>query len=728
MKLSDLNSNDVQLVTPTAPTMASGGLKLSDLDKGDITPVTTEEPTVIHSLLNATSNPFGIEPAVQGGLVATGKALKDAVMNGKINIDDIKKNYNDARIAELAENNKAAEAHPIANFAGDLIGGAAIGNGLGMFGAGAGATADAALAAKKASYLSRLAKSVPLGAGFGAATGAGKSLSEGDDAATIGNKALQGGKFGALVGPLAETGISALKTAGSAVLGSNTAQSFAKALGYGAKGVDLSKAGGEAATSGVSDAAEALGIGARDANKSAGAEVGAAKQALSNNGSTFDLNKTIDGLKSAIKNLDTSDNVDAQADKEFYQKYLDNLTQGREQTIHTNEVIPDETIPGEPSSQDKLQQKLASLQAKENAVPKGVTGDIVPSQDDSGKPFLNLVKKLPTDKEGITSDKVATNLPDVPGTADETLPGGLGPDKSQQVRLGGIDINATPFSKAQDIKSTLTQMAGKTDAASPLKTIEGRNAAALLAKDLNTSLVANPAEGAEGPMTQLGAANQKATSSYKALNALGLDDTNFETDSLGNKIITPQKMITLSNTIRQATKDTQSGQNGNLKLQAALEHLGQVDPETANALKSQTQQAGEIQDLYQQGNGNSLTKSGILSSLPVQSGNFIGREVAPSIAAAKNAISGVVNVGGKIADASENAINAISKPLTDQDFGTAARSLVSKGTGIAMKVGSELAKGIGKDNVQKNAILFSLMQQPAYREELKSHFGNQDQQ
>lgn len=560
------------------------------------------------------------EPVIAGGASSGIQALKDAVMSGKISLDDIKKNYQTTRDSENKANDLAEKTNPWSYGAGNLAGGA----GLAIGTAGAGLLPEAA---EGAGLAARLGNAAQVGALVGAGNGLGSGLSNGQDLGDTSYTAGKGALVGSAIGPVAELGISGIKSGLSSLKNgasglaneftdTNTFQKFKKAFGYGLNGTNLtSKSGLEAAQTGVQNAAENLGMAARDINKSAGAGVGAAKQALQDNGSSFDLNPTLDKIQSTIVKLKESDHPSAQNDANFLQKYLDNLTQ-----------------------------------------------------------------KF---------------------TSESSL---------------GANADSADFQTANDVKQALTDFGGTSGNGPELKTTDALNSSKLAAQDLQNQIV--------GQSPDLSNANQKASASYKALNALGVDDSSFETNPLTvEKQLTAQGEAKLGNTVRQVGRgsETQAGSNANNRLNTSLDYLKSVDPDTASQLQSQVTQAGEIHSLAQQGQGNLFGK-GLFNTSPIQAGNKLGRLVSTPV----NTIAGAVKGASNTVSSAAQKVSTAIQPLTDNAFGNAAKSLVSTGTGVGMKLGSALAKGIGKDSSQKNAILFGLMQTPGYRAELQKHFGNTD--
>lgn len=595
-----------------------------------------QDPSELESAVRGagTGVSLGFEPAIAGAGSAGMQALKDAVLSGKVSIDDIKKNYQSMRNSENKRNDLAQKTNPLSSLAGNVVGGGALALGTG----GAGLLPEAA---EGAGLGARAINATKVGALAGGASGLGNSVSSGNDLPQTAQNVAGGAALGSLAGPAAEVGLTGLKAAaspianglnrvGSAItdeVGSSPQlDNFKKAFNYGRMGINTnSKAGAQAAQSGIEDAAEALGLGARDLNKQAGAQVGAAKQALQDSGNTFNATPTLEKIQAAIAKAKTSSNPNAEKDAAFLQKYYDNL-------VGTNNT------------------------------PNG--------------------------------------------------PVGINPD-------------AVDFNTANDINKTLTDFGGVSGNGPDLKTTDALNSSKLAAQDLKSQMTGAVPNGTEGPISQLGDANQKASASYKALNALGVDDSSFETNPLtGEKQLTPQGEAKLSNTVRQVGKgsDSQAGQNASSRLNTSLDYLKAIDPDKAASLQGQVQQAGDVHNLVQQAQGNSFTKSGLLQSLPIKGGNFLGRLVSTPT----NTLEGAVNAGSKSASGASKQVSTAIQPLTDTAFSDAAKQLNGSGTGVGMKLGSELAKGIGKNSSQKNAILFSLMQQPQYREALQNHFSSQD--
>lgn len=530
---------------------------------------------------------LGAEPAIAG---AGSGAL--AALSPGASWDDIVKAYKATRDSEKGANDKASAAHPVTSMAGNLVGGlplALLTDGATELGAAGGA-----------------AKAAQSGAILGAGAGAGNAISEGKGLSDTAKDAITGAGTGMLTG----AALHGAMGAGKELANTEAAQNFAKAFKYGTQGTDLvTKAGGKAAQEGISDASQALGMGLRDANKSAGAQLGAVRQAMQAGGQTVDTSPTISGIQKAISNLNASADPDAASDAAFLQKYMDNLTKGS-------------------------------------------------------------------------------------STAENPI---------------GINPDTTNFDTANQMKQTLTRFGGNAGNNAPLKTNEATNAMSGLAKDLNGNILGSPV--GEGPATQLASATNDSKLSYGALKSLGLDDSDFSRNPLtGEMELNQDADQSLKNKLRQLGRgpDTQAGQNSSDRINNALEQLQQIDPEAAQRLRPQVQQAAEQNALYQKGQGNLLTKSGLLSTAPVQVGNRLGN-------------TGLAQGASKVASFAGDTIANAVKGVSNSDLVQGAKSMMATGSPTAYKLASQVADAASKTGTARNAALFSLLQQPGYRDLVKTH-------
>lgn len=688
--MADLDLSGFDKAVAAAP-KEDKQLDLSHFDKAVAQSAPQEQPGMLEAGVRGGLNglTLGSEAALAGALQTAGDAL-DGKTNG---LDDLISKYKQYRDLEQAKNKAASDAHPVASLAGNIVGG------LPLAALTGGASEEATLA-----------NAVKSGAMLGAGSGLGNSLSEGKGVGDTLKNTIEGAGMGMGTGALLHGAIGTGKFVGNKIADTDTYNNFVNSVKHSMDGVQLTgKSAGEGIRNMVSDAAEALGLGEKDALNTANTKLGAvrgSKQAEPTN-----VSQVVDGLKAAITKLNKSEDPDAATDAEYLQKYLDNLVLGKDTAdVDVSHIIPEKTIPGTPSGQDKIEAAKALLEAKENALPKGVTTEVVPSTDDSGNPFLNILKQIPGEDESSPAQSIAKTLPATPGTPDQVIPASFSTPQTQQIRIGGIDPNATPFSKASDIKSTLTRYGGNAGNNSPLKTNDAINAMSALAKGLNNDLIQAPVGGI-GPATELGQATKNSQLGYRALKALGLDESDFPTNAItGEKELTSQAEASLKNKIRQGVNlDSPAGQNSSDKLSESLEYLRQINPEMADQLEAQTQRAGEINSLYRLGQGANFTKSSILRTAPVQAGAFIG--------------SGLKNLGvPEGLSFAKNVVSNVTQGISSTQIAQTAKSLLSTGSPNQMKLAQMLGDALNnKTDTARNAAVFSLMQQPGYRELLKQH-------
>ena len=664
-----------------------------------------EEPGQLEALARSagTGLTLGAEPAIAGAGAALGAGLAPGA-----SWDDIVKAYKANRDSENAANAAAVKAHPVTSFVGNLAGSIP----LALATAGLGEIAEApAVLSKLPSGVLGLGKAVGTGAAYGAANAVGSGISAGKDAGQIGADAVNDSLAGGLTGGVLHGAFGVGKGVAGAIGDSDTYNNFVNAVKHTMDGVKITgRSAGEGVKNIVADAAENLGLGLRDTNKSTGATLGNVRRAMTDAGETRNTQPTLASIKTAIDSLNKSEDPEAAKDAAFLQNYYDNLSKGKEQDLTTNDIIPEKTIAGKASAQDKIDAATAAMEAKENALPKGVQTQVVPSTDDAGNPFLNILKSTPGEEEGYPNQTISKTLPNTPGVPDQVIPSRLGPDNTQQIRVPSFDPNETPFSKANDIKQTLTQYGGNTEVASPLKTQQAQNMMSGAGKGLNDDILQNPTSG-EGPLTQIGQATKDTRLSYDALKTLGLDDTDFQRNPISGEMeLTDSADRTLKNRVRQigAGNDTSAGQNASDQLDKAMDILGQIDPQKAQALNAGVQRAAEINNLYRTGQGALFSKGSLLRTLPVQAGALVGTGLRES------GLGTVGSYAGKV-------VSNVVKGVSNGAISAGAKALNATGNPTAMKLASELATTASKTGAAKNAALFSLMQQPGYRELLKKH-------
>lgn len=250
----------------------------------------------------------------------------------------------------------------------------------------------------------------------------------------------------------------------------------------------------------------------------------------------------------------------------------------------------------------------------------------------------------------------------------------------------GQPADATSLDSAKKLQNMLTQMADVSDEGSPLKSQDMRNQAGQLAAKIGQ--ISNDA------VPGLADANQKATLSYQALKDLGLPDNAFRTNpTTGEKELIPAMENRIGNLIRQSGRgyETNSGITASNRLNSTLDSLNQINPEEAQQVGSQVKDAAVNNDLLQKSQGfNAFNPTSYIKQGRIGAANFAG-----------------------------NVIGNAVKPIADSDLAQGARSLLQTQSPNAMKLAGELGNALKQTGTQRNAAIFSLMQQPGYRDLLK---------
>lgn len=628
---------------------------------------------------------MGFEPQIAGSL----DAIKSAILDGKVSLDDVLDTYRKGRDEAKASNKAASDAHPVvstlANVLGSLPTIAATG-GLGEVAGGAEALGG----------LARFGNAVKTGATIGGVTGLANSdadLTKGD---VLGNlkDAAKGAVEGGLTGGVTDLGAGVIGSGIKGLAKSNLLKKPIQAFQQGMKGANLfTTTGADAINQQGEDAIDALGNLARTTNKDAGKALGDARAALGDRSTSILDQKT--KLDETIAKLRSSRNPGADKQADALQEIADNYFKGMKQDIETNAVNPEEVVPGKPSAEDKINAAKAAMEAKENALPKGVTPSVVPSTDEAGNSFLNLLKSTPGDEEGYPNQAITKTLPNTPGVPDTTIPASLGPTKIQQVRMGGIDPNAAKVSDITGLQKGLNALTGVDGSAPALTDIDAVNATKNIAGGLGKTV--------DSLSPEVEAARQKSAASYQALRDLGVPDNAFRTNPMtGEKELIPQMANKFGNLIDRSGRgmETSSGKAANRSLDSAFENISQANPEGAAAVKDQVQNAALNNDLLQKANGFNLYN--------------------PSTWAKQGSIL-AGNAAGLTTKAVTGAFGKVAAKVGVPEMAQGARSLLATGSPNAMKLASQLGDAMKQGDTQRNATLFALMQQPGYREMLKKH-------
>lgn len=656
---------------------------------------------------------FGFSDELAGGLEAGSDILA-----GKTSMERFIDAYRQHRDESRALNKAAEERSPTAYTLGNLGGGVAP----------ALLTGGASAPTQALGLLSRLKSAGQIGAASGALTGLGTS-----EAPTISGdieNAIESAAGGAVLGSGIQGGAELIKGTGRAVRGVGKAiadtqlgKDVIDAFKFGQSGTNIvSSSGLNEIESNARKAASNLGLGARQAQKEAGVELGTVKQGIRESGKNFDVSDEVNKVQSLIDNLKRSDNPDAIKDVEFLQKYLDNLLLGKESEIpvQMSKFTPGKEISPKPSSRDALELEASKSRASAKALGQDLKTNIIPSEDDAGNKLLTLLKStdenvgaaeraIPIkDENGNIIDHaldLGENINNKTSASAKTVldnpavEGGFtsserGPivTEMQKVRQGGINPSQVNYSKAEDINKTLTDFGGVTGTPS-LKTQEAINQSRLLAKSVKDKITQIP-ELAEG--------NKNYAAASQALETLGLKSDDFVKDAVTGEIrLDATAKTKMNGIVRRMARDTDAGDNAAEKLTQALDLIKQTNPKIAEALGPEVQSTSRALDLAQKAQRlGLLNRSTYLKSGSITASNLVGRGT----------------------DIVKKAISS----ATPDDLKQVAQSLIQKGSPSGMKLASHLSEAMRKDNVGRNAALFSLQQDPNYRQMLKEYFQEEE--
>lgn len=664
-----------------------------------------------------------------GDVSGAASALKRYVSGEERTPEEGLSEYEKARDEARASLKESEEAYPLTTIGGNIAGGLApilASGGLGLLGRGAGAAAGAseAMTAAKAAaeaqklkglagVLSRAGESATVGAGYGMAAGVGtgeKNLS---------HDVMHGGLMGGVLG-------GGLSVAGSAIGGA-------------AKGIASLKP--------VKNLIEGFKLG------KAGESVGEVEQAQA--GWKF-VNETLDNLYKESKDAgDMYQKIKAETDQvpianrqEFIGKILDGV-----------EKLPDDPVTG--PTKDKLK-KLLEYYSKGKATTKEVSETI--TDDSKIQGLLNKVKeknaaqeldKLNAPKERYSADLVDSAASET-GLADvvkDNLKGKIssyGPNKggysraaekaalnNEKLALAEQEFNKYGYTLEKEstshgdvfyIKNQKTgQREGRPYFMEDLipeqktitKTVEEFPE---LPKDITYGESKNLIEGLRsiGYETGEGLAKGEAQGAYKQLKSLrdqaveGLPEANrkygalskideiLKLDSSTWKNYGPEDKKKLFNFIKDltdATKPEKAEQLDNLVAQ-----LNNVNPGLGEQFK---QKALKIsQNIELSSGGGDLIKIGPkgvglnISGNAAKVGNITGKAYSENAEAFKK-------FGKQVVDASPESIRSM------------AAAMASKGTETAKSLGRIIGSLENKDRIGRNAVMFTIMQNPAYREELQ---------
>ncbi len=643
-----------------------------------------------------------LEGAVNSPMGATKSLL--GLLGMDTSDDEDVKSYSDARDKARAEYQAAEEQNPgsylTGNLLSGLIPGAAVTKLVGPAAKGLSVAKGAMGPLNKATAMQNISNATKAGALGGAALGVGTSqadLTKGEvgdlvEDASVGT--LVGGGLGAGISGGIEAGkgmVSGAKRTIDWLKNTETIQNFLKSKNYGKEGIDVvSKDGLAKAGDAVIEGASELGLKAKEVYSNAGKAIREAKKGIKDSGQTFDIKSQIDKIDDAIGQLKNSDDPQALKDIEKLTEYLNNLKKGKvvdveytpltsktikEGATTTFDELPVSKVKGSfensPEGKIKVSNILAKLKAKAQQEGNPVEYRIV---DDMENGFYHVVEDS---KKQIEQQ--------IPGeTLSKFIPG---PIQTTQARSGGTNLETASIDKVQDIINTLNRYSGVSGGAAEVSTIPAVNTLKQVAGGLKNQITEIP---------ELGAANTQSNAAFQALETLGLGMNDFVKDAAtGQRRLTQAASSKLTNLVRQSGTDTSASINASNKLNEALRLLGVSDKNAITELGPKLEKAADVLDLSQKAQNVKFFKSSFLEKGPIHAGNKLGltmksmREKNPEF---------WTNVG--------NSLNTMG--------------------GAHARVGKFFTEVANKDAQARNAMLFSLQQQPWAREVIDELFDKEE--
>lgn len=626
----------------------------------------SETPGMGESLLRGVAQgaTLGFAPKITGA----GEALGDE-LTGNTKGKSLGDLYKQHRDESRANYDAAAAANPITSTVGNLAGGLIP----------AVATSGLAPAVEGAGLAANVGRGALAGTAFGAASGLGNSRAD-TLSGQLGD-AYEGAKGGALVGGTLGAAGQALGALGDTKIG----KIFNKEA-EGTNLTDLSKN-----TKDLGDAAKETANTLENTRQAVSDNYTKIREQLASSDKTDDVKDLLTKYLKQAEGLQKNSNPGEAAydTGESIKSFITNRLQGPEEPILANKYEPQktETIPAQPTNetppkvrgswetspegQQKAQTLLAKLQSKAK----------LEGEDPSQFSIVN------DPQQGFTHIVQNAKLTNAPEQEAATIVTPAKPGELYQVGKGrfGANTNMSPQDLIDLKNSTNSELNATGDT-------QGQNLYKQMIGDVNDKLDTSAPEYRDN--------DAKYAAVKNAQDALGVGPQDFvKNPGTGDYDLSPSSFSKLLNTIRQSGSDTSTAEpTAGYKLDQALANLKVADPEAASKLEPIIQQAGENYNL----------------SRDVNSGSVFHHNMYGMVKG--NALKGAAYAG--------KAANAVSDfgSWTADKIGQFANTVGVDGEG-GQKVANVLREAANRDSIGRNALMFTLMQNPAYREIINKHSG-----
>ncbi len=697
MKLSDLKDYEVEEAAPS-----QGGMKLSDL-KDDYEVESAEQPR-----LPAQESDIGIGDAIldQGMQGITGgfadelgaaihqpaggaKALLGLL--GMDNSEDADvQAYTKDRDARRQYSDAVTEAHPYVGMAANIAG--SIVPGMGLAGL-VGKTAQAG------NWIGRIANAAKVGALSGGTTAVGTSradLAKGE-VGDLAKQTIEGTGLGMGTGAVVQGGIESVKGLSSLLKSlkkTRTVENFNAAKGFGEEGTDiLTQQGVRDAENALEPQMENLAKKGLEGFDRTSAKFDAARKAIDSANRSFDIRDKVKIIDDAIAAARLSDDVAAQSDIEALEYALSNFKNGKPSVPVEFSPVKTVTTKGAPSTVfdefevpkvkgsfenspegfQKAQSALAKLQGK--AKLENNTDAVYEIVDDMEHGFFRVLEKTPKQIETVMPSAPINRIVPDGGTSSFTT------------RSAPLNPEAATRGQTQDLLNTLNRMSGGYKNTPKLETEPMIGSLKGAAKGMKGILKEAP---------ELAEANSDWQNVSMFFKELGVDGKAAFDVVDGKKVLTPGARSKLINELRRIGTDSSAGINSRTKINKAIEYLEKVMPDEVSVLKPQLEKAATRLDLAQKAQDIKPFRGSIFEKGPIWAGNKAGSSIR------------------------------YLKDTTPQELQDLAKMFAQMG-GAGARLAKSLGEIAGKDDQGRNALLFSLQQQPWARELLdKNLSGSND--
>jgi hypothetical protein len=667
MAWNDTPPKPEELVAPlsAAPAASAGGWAATPPTARELAAAQADDPSMLESFGRGAAQgaTFGFADELTGGLEAGGDALDD------LSLDNFLKNYRKHRDESRANYERAEKANPIASGLGNLTG--AIAPAL-LSGGGS-------LAASGAAGLGQAAlRAAAVGAGSGALAGAGTSTADltqgdvGNFAGDVGKGAVMGGVLGGAM-PLAGAATKgvgklaggALDKAGNLLNDTQLGEDIKRAYEMGKSGLTASgKEAQKRVTQDVQDTTNRIweslhNVANRNKNY---------KQAVINEAEDRVANGTMDNftlqnaLDDGLAKIDALPIPDSK--KQALAKQLREMLETQQEPIKasTSELIGKDgellsrTHSAKGVAEPDVESAVANMEPKSTSVTQNVGVN-----PEDGAEFLKSVRTT-------TNGEV-----DVPAILKE-----YGPDKAKEViQQLGFMANEQKISNPALAKQ-LKAMAGKA------------------AKDYEDYL---------SPVADISGYNQNINQSLEALKRIAKSK---RTATIGNA----EPNDSAFNFVKNFDKDLDPALMN--RKDQLMSNLDAIDPRYRQVIESKLDKTAKDYDLVKRlSEGTTIgglrqQLQGPLLKLVPKVANFAGKNVNRFGQAAENAVTAPAKLATSLTSKTPDEIKMLAQKIGE---------LPMPG-GEGAKLSQVLSEAADRDRAGRNALLFAIQQNPAYREML----------